>query len=82
MQHYLLKNELTPQVTPRNVTIWLINYYSIPRSNDLSLYWGLPYFVDNYTAIKHWVERVMSEQPYNGRVLGDLRRRFEEMLPI
>lgn len=82
MQDILLKQKRHLQVTPRNVTIWLINYYSITRSNDLSLQWGLPYFVDNYTAIKHWVERVMSEPPYEGRVLGDVRRRFEEILPI
>lgn len=82
MQKVLLKKEQRLKVTSRNVTIWLINYYRIPRSNDLSLHWGLPYFIDNYTAIKCWVERVMSEQPYQGRVLGDLRHRFEEMLPI
>lgn len=82
MQEILLKNELFPRITPRNVTIWLIQRYRIQRGNDLSLHWGLPYFVDNYTAIKHWVEGVMDEQHYEGRVLGDLRRRFEEQLPI
>ena len=82
MQTILLKTERQKLITPRNVTIWLINYYKIPRSNDLSLHWGLPYWIDNYTAIKYWVERVMSEKPYKGRVLGDLRRRFEEQLPI
>lgn len=82
MQDILLKQKRHLQVTPRNVTIWLVNYYRIPRSNDLSLHWGLPYFVDNYTAIKHLVERVMNEPPYEGRVLGDVRRRFEEILPI
>ena len=37
-----------PQPTARNVAIWLIKYYRITRGNELSVYWGLPYWVDNY----------------------------------
>ena len=68
MQDILLKQKRHLQVTPRNVTIWLVNYYKIPRSNDLSLHWGLPYFVDNYTAIKHWVEREIGRASCRERV--------------
>lgn len=69
-------------LTARNVTIWLINYYSITRGNELSMYWGLPYWVDNYEAIWGWVEQLMQQPRPAGRTLGDVRRMFEERLPI
>lgn len=70
------------QPTARNVTIWLIKYYSINRGNELSMYWGLPYWVDNYEAIQMWVKDLMQKQRPAGRTLGDVRRMFEERLPI
>ena len=69
-------------LTARNVTIWLIDYYSIARGNELSLYWGLPYWVDNYEAIRMWVENLMQRPRPEGRTLGDVRMMFEERLPI
>lgn len=69
-------------LTARNVTIWLISYYSITRGNELSVYWGLPYWVDNYEAIRDWVEHLMQQPRPAGRTLGDVRRMFEERLPI
>lgn len=70
------------QPTARNVAIWLINYYRITRGNELSTYWGLPYWVDNYEAIHMWVKELMQKQRPAGRTLGDVRRMFEEQLPI
>lgn len=82
MQQTHLKNKVRPALTARNVSIWLINYYSISRGNELSLYWGLPYFVDNYEAIKMWVESLMKKPRPYGRTLGDVRQQFESQLPI
>ncbi len=82
MQQILTKNERAPQLTARNVTIWLINYYSIARGNELSLYWDLPYWVDNYEAIRMWVQKIIQEPRPAGRTLGDVRLQFEDRLPI
>lgn len=72
----------TSLLTARNVSIWLINYYSIARGNELSLYWGLPYWVDNYEAIRMWVEHLMQQPRPAGRTLRDVRLQFENRLPI
>lgn len=82
MQQTQLKQRFARPLTSRNVTLWLINYYSISRGNELSLYWGLPYFVDNYEAIKMWVDSLMKAPRPKGRTLGDVRLQFEEQLPI
>lgn len=82
MQQVLLKRESAPPLTARNVAIWLINYYGIPRGNELSIYWGLPVYIDNYEAIKMWVERLTKSPRPIGRTLGDVRRRFETKLLI
>mgnify|MGYP001180863329 CR=1 FL=1 len=80
----IVKINKTPNkpLTARNVTIWLVNYYSIARGNELSLYWGLPYWVDNYEAIRMWVESLIKQPRPEGRTLGDVRMMFEERLPI
>lgn len=73
--------EMKP-LTARNVAIWLISYYRIARGNELSLYWGLPYWIDNYEAIRMWVEHLMQQPRPAGRTLRDVRLQFESRLPI
>lgn len=82
MQQILLNHQLMLPLSARNVSIWLIQYYCISRGNELSLYWGMPYYVDNYEAIKMWVESRMQAPRPIGRTLRDLRLQFEEQLPI
>lgn len=82
MQKTCIASRYSRPLTARNVTIWLINYYSITRGNELSLYWGFPYWVDNYEAIRDWVEQLMQQPRPAGRTLGDVRQMFEDRLPI
>lgn len=82
MEHSHVIKRYGRPLTARNVTIWLINYYSIRRGNDLSMHWGLPYWVDNYEAIRGWVEQLMQQPRPAGRTLGDVRQMFENRLPI
>lgn len=78
----MITPRITKPLTARNVTIWLISYYSITRGNDLSLYWGFPYWVDNYSAIRMWVENLMEQPRPPKRTLRDVRLQFENRLPI
>lgn len=82
MKNISTRHRLHPQPTARNVAIWLIKYYRITRGNELSVYWGLPYWVDNYEAIHMWVKKLKQQQRPARRTLGDVRRMFEEQLPI
>ncbi|HLR17492.1 MAG TPA: hypothetical protein VK099_06420 [Alcanivoracaceae bacterium] len=82
MQQLIHNSDVHPPITPRNVTIWLINFYRISRGYDLSLYWGLPYWIDNYEAILMWVDNLMKQTDRTAKTLGELRLMFEEILPI
>jgi len=65
-----------------NVAEWLIYIHEVQDGHGLAPYLGVQPYLDNYNAVRLWVQIKLTRRPPELQTLGDVRKAFRRLLPV